>query len=188
MSSGSFHLPPGHPDAPKESSVHIVAAELLDSVPVSAALHYWKSLKGVRRFPAREELTPRRMAPFLRNIVLLRIIDDGADYEYRIVGDAHVQAQGLNFQGMRLSEVEAIAPEPGKLSRATYGHVRVTREPFAVRGWVGRDVPASKYCYYETAFLPLGKNDVMDHILVATSYAPRAGVADLDKSRKMARV
>jgi hypothetical protein len=44
-----------------------------------------------------------------------------------------------------------------------------------MRGWVGRDRPQSAYSYYETAFLPLGQNNIVDHLLVVTNYRPRAG-------------
>ena len=180
MSASLPKLPYGNPDEPEASSVHIVAPEALDSTSVSQAVRYWMSLKGARKFPSRQDMALRDMTPFLRNVVLIRVIDKGADFEYRIAGDAHVQAHGLNFQGMRVSQVEALAPEQGKKTRATYEYVRLLGEPFAVRGWVGRDVPEAKFCYYETAFLPLGINGEVDHILVVTAYAPRAGLADFD--------
>jgi len=172
----------GNPDEPEASSVHIVAPEALDSISVSQAVRYWMNLKGERRYPSRQDIALRDMTPFLRNVVLIRVVDEGADFEYRIAGDAHVQAHGLNFQGMRVSQVEMLAPERGKKTRATYEYVRLLGEPFAVRGWVGRDAPDSKFCYYETAFLPLGSDGEVDHILVVTAYAPRAGLADIGHS------
>ncbi len=36
--------------------------------------------------PARSELSPRDVRAILHNIVLIRVIDGGRDYEYRIVG------------------------------------------------------------------------------------------------------
>lgn len=157
----------------RETSVELVSPEALDSKPVCLAMRYWQDLRGAGRFPAREAITPRDMAPFLRNIVLIRIIDGGQDYEYRIVGDACVQAFGSNFRGARLSEVEAVNPTYGLATRAAYEHVRTTGSPFALRGWVSPSTP-SLFSYHETALLPLGKHDVVDHILAASSYTPRA--------------
>jgi hypothetical protein len=174
--------PSGHPDGPRESSVYIVQPGDLDSEPVSPAVRHWNALRGARRFPTRDEIMPRDIASLLRHIVLIRVLDDGADFEYRIVGDAHVQAQGVNFVGRRLTEFEA---EPGydPNTRATYEFVRSTGETLAVRGWVGRDVPASPFCYYETVFLPLGDNNAVDHLLVVTSYAPRQGGESFGKEK-----
>jgi len=121
----------------------------------------------------RNELSPREMVPFLRNLVVIRIIDEGKDYEYRIVGDAFVQALGMNFRGLRLTEVEVADPAYGLATRAAYEHVRTTTQPFALRGWVSPSVP-SLFSYHETAFLPLGDKDEIDHILVASSFTPRA--------------
>jgi hypothetical protein len=158
---------------PDASSIEIVAAGALDSGPVSAGVQYWSALKGARPFPSRNELVPGKMAKFLRNIVLVRVIDDGADYEYRVVGDAHVQAQGFNFRHMRLKEIEAKRIDFA--TRATYEHVRTTGLSFAVRGWIGRRVPQSRFSYHETAFLPLGENGKVDHLLIVSTYVPRGG-------------
>jgi len=173
----------GHPDGPKESSVYIVPPHELDSEPVSFAVRHWYALRGPRRYPTRDEILPRDIAGVLRHIVLIRVLDAGADFEYRIVGDAHVQAHETNFVGMRLKEIENTHPGFDPNTRATYEFVRFTGEPLAVRGWVGRDVPESKFCYYETIFLPLGAEDGVDHLLVVTSYVPRAGAANLPRKK-----
>ncbi len=99
------------------------------------------------------------------------------------MGDAHVQAHNLNFRAMRLGQIEATVPNYGKETRATYEHVRTLGVALALRGWVGRDVPDSNFCYYETVFLPLGANDEVDHILIVTSYVPCAGLADFEKTK-----
>ncbi|MBS0274101.1 MAG: PAS domain-containing protein [Proteobacteria bacterium] len=172
-----------HPDGPKESSVHIVPPHVLDSEPVSFAVRHWDILRGSRRYPTRDEIFPRDIAGVLRHIVLIRVLDAGDDFEYRIVGDAHVQAHESNFAGMRLKEIEKARPGFDPNTRATYEFVRFTGEPLAVRGWVGRDVPESKFCYYETAFLPLGTETGVDHLLVVTSYVPYAGAADFQRKK-----
>lgn len=159
---------------PETSSVYVISPEELEAPPVIQGTEYWNSLRGDRRFPAREDVSPRGMAGFLRNVVLVKVVGGGSDYEYRIAGDAHVEAHGAPFQGIRLSQVEAISPTYGRLTRATYEHVRTTAEPYALRGWVGKDFPKSRFVYYESIFLPLGpSDDVVDHLLIVSVYAPR---------------
>ncbi len=68
-------MPRNIPDGPVESSVHIVLPETLESVPVGGAICYWQKLRGTKRFPARKDLSLRAMSNFLRNIVLVRVID-----------------------------------------------------------------------------------------------------------------
>jgi hypothetical protein len=171
MSTGQ-NIPP---EGPETSSVFVIGLDDFDDPVVKLGVGHWRRLKGARRFPARDELVPRDMAPFLRNIALVRVIDEGRDYEYRIAGDAHVEAHGASFQGTYLSDLEARAPRYGRLTRATYEHVRVTGEPHCLRGWVGRDVPDSRFVYYESAFLTLGANeDAVDHLLILSAYVQRS--------------
>ena len=33
----------------------------------------------------------------------------------------------------------------------------------------------SRFSYHETAFLPLGTNGVVDHLLIVSTYVPRGG-------------
>ncbi len=173
MSVHTKTFAPRSANAPELSSLEIVSPETLDSGPVSAGVQYWTALRGARPFPSRKEIVPAKMAKLLRNVVLVRVIDGGADYEYRVVGDAHVQAQGHNFRHMRLKEIEARRVD--FTTRATYEHVRITGLPLAVRGWIGRHVPQSRFSYHETAFLPLGENGVVDHLLIVSTYVPRGG-------------
>src|SRR5262249_12687592 len=112
--SVSRHIPP---EEPETSSVFVIGIDDLGDPAVRLGAAHWLRLKGERRFPARDELVPRDMAAFLRNIALVRVLDDGRDYEYRIAGDAHVEAHGASFQGTYLSDLEVRAPRYGRLTR-----------------------------------------------------------------------
>jgi hypothetical protein len=103
-------------------------------------VNYWRVLRADRNFPPRSRLMPREMAGILRNIVVVRIVDDGKDYEFRVVGDAHVQGYGIDFSKLRSSDIERMAPEHGATMRALYEHIRNSRQTLAFRGWVGREV------------------------------------------------
>ena len=161
---------------PASSSIEVVAACDLTSEPVSLALRYWNTLRGGRAYPARDEIVPRDMGSFLRNVVVARVIDGGRDYEYRIAGDAFVQAIGLNFQGMRLSQVEAAEPDYGRATRAVYECVRNLGQPFALRGTVTA-AAAARFSYQETIFFPLGKDGAVDHVLAAAAFTAHAADA-----------
>jgi hypothetical protein len=162
---------------PGSSSIEIVAPEELQSKPVSLAVRYWNALRGTRPFPTREEIVPRDMVPFLRNVVVARVIDGGRDYEYRIAGDAYVQAFGFNFKGMLLSETVERDADYAQATRAVYEYVRNLGQPFALRGWIAPMVQ-SRFSYHETAFFPLGKDGVVDHLLATTVFTPRSTDAE----------
>lgn len=134
---------------------------------VQQGVAYWRSLCGLRRFPARADLTLRGMAPFLPHSVIIEVIGHGVDYEYRYVGDIQRQAFKTYFKGIRVTQIEAVAPRLGGVLRAAYETVRSTGDPFIARGQIDHDLPGGIFRYHETAFLPLSANDgVVDHLLI----------------------
>jgi len=164
-----------HQPAPEQSTSCVIAPDAVENATGRAAYAYWRMLRGDRKLPARSELSPRDMKGILRNVVLLRVIDGGRDYEYRIVGESFVWAYGVQFRDKRLTQIEAAAPEHGARMRELYEHVRLSAEPLAFRGWVGRDVPDSRFVYYESILLPFADDgESVDHILVVSIYVPRA--------------
>ena len=140
---------------------------------VKTGVDYWLSLCGQRRFPARDNLALRGMATFLPYSIIVGVVDSGADYEYRYVGEAQRQAFGTYFKGMRVTQIEAVLPELGAILRSAYEQVRSTGAPFLVRGRVDHEPARSQCHFHETAFLPLGASDAaVDHVLIVGVQVP----------------
>ena len=140
---------------------------------VQQGVEYWRSLCAEGRFPARADLTLRGMAPVLPHSVIIEVIDRGADYEYRYVGDIQSQAFKTNFKGMRVTQIEAVAPRLGGVLRAAYELVRSTGKPFVARGPIDHGLSGGTRLYHETAFLPLGADgSTVDHLLVVGVQVP----------------
>jgi hypothetical protein len=159
---------------PQYSSGHILSLDEIESVTLRQIVEHWSALRGGRKFPSRNDLAPRNLKNLLRHVTLLRVIDGGADYEFRIVGDVQVQAYGENYSGMRLSEIGARHPKFAEGLKLFYDGVRMGREPFGYRGWIGRDMPDTRYSFHEIVLCPLGPtDDAVDHILVAGVYVMR---------------
>jgi hypothetical protein len=137
------------------------------------ALEMWSRLKGGRRFPSREEITPRNTADFLRNTVLVRVIEGGKEFQLRIVGDAIVVAQGQSLQGLTTAEIEQRIPGYGALLNRTYRAIHSGRAPIVLRGWF-ENTPVGRDFFQETLLLPLGVDgEAVDHILVVAAFAFR---------------
>ncbi len=159
---------------PPERLSHRIALAEIDSSILLQGAAFWRGLCRERKFPARADVTPRGLAGLLRYTTLLRVIDGGKDYEYRIVGDAYVMAHGVSFQGKRWSDTEKLSPGYYAMIKSTYDRVVRKGEPVAMRGWIERGGSNSELVYSEYLFLPLGENDqVVDHILVFAVYVPR---------------
>jgi len=140
---------------------------------VIAAAAYWGSLRAHRLFPARGDLTLRGMAAILPYAVIISVIGDGADFEYRYVGEEQRQAFKTSFKGLRLSQIEAAVPQLGAVLREVYSRAHSLRTPFLIRGRIDHDPADPRLIYHETAFLPLGVEDeAVDHLLVVGVQVP----------------
>ena len=156
-----------------ESASGTIALDAIESPIVKQGFEYWTRLKGDRDWPARADMSPKEMAPLLRNIVLLRRTED-RDYEFRIVGDAHVISHGFSMQGLKVSAVDTISPGYGTVLKRLYDHAVNRQAPFAFRGWMERGDKNKHYIYNESVFMPLGPDgQTIDHVLNFSVYIPR---------------
>lgn len=144
----------------------------LSSPAVVCGVAYWQSLCGTRRFPPRHALSTRDMASFLRHVALIQVLDGGADYRFRLVGDAHVEARGYDFTGETITEMRTDAPLFADRSYALYEYVRLSGEPYAIRGPMATKDADWHITYRECAFLPLGPtDDLVDFLFVVGAYS-----------------
>jgi hypothetical protein len=161
----------------KPRSCRIIPLSDVDNATLLGAFALWNGLRGDGKFPSRNTVSPRVMKPILRYTSLLRVLDGGADYEYRIVGDAYVMAHGHSFQGKRWSELGAVAPGFQNTFKPIYDQVVQSGEPLALRGWLERGGRPGSVIFCEYLLLPLGEADGgVDHILNVAVYGRRDGI------------
>ena len=179
MSRTSIYAPKPPEDEltiPEHSSGRVIGLEQIDSLILRQIADHWNGLRGYRLFPSRDDFKPVNLRRLLRHITLLRVIDGGADYQFRVMGDVQVQAFGENFSNRMLSDVAVLHPKFAEGLKLFYEGVRMGRQPVAYRGWIGRDMPETKYSFHEVIYLPLGESDVaVDHIVAAGVYVGRGG-------------
>jgi len=161
------------PRLPAESRGDIVAIERLDAELVRTGISYWRSLKRDQRFPGRASLVSCLSPQMRTNMLLVVVLDGGADYQYREVGEELTKAFDEDFTGRRLSDIIQTAPRFGLGLRMLYEMVRASGDPLGYRGWVGNDMRGAAFVYHENAVLPLGEDDVVDHILIVTALVMR---------------
>ena len=157
-----------------ESASGVVPLDQIESPVVRRGLDYWLNVRGSRSYPAREDIVPRDLAGLLRHVVLLRLMEGGSDYEFRIVGDAHVISHGFNMQGLKVSDVDTYSPGYGPVLKSLYDRVVRRREAYAFRGWLESGHQKQKYIYSESVFMPLGPDaNTIDDVLNFAVYIPR---------------
>lgn len=143
----------------------------LETAPLKMAVEYWQSVRGDRLFPSRKELKPRAIASLLPHLALLKVIDGGADFEHRIVGDAQVRAYRVRLQNRRFSEIAVEAPELVSLCKPLFLKVVETRAPLCWRARTGYDAVNVVFKEVEGVALPLGeKEQTVDYVAVFNTY------------------
>jgi hypothetical protein len=158
-----------------------IELDSIESPIVRAGLAYWQKLRAGRKFPSRSDIQPRDMKDLLKNVMLLRVIGDCEDYEYRILGDAHLLAHGFTTWPDKLSRVEEYRPGYNKILKSVFDMVVKPGSPYALRGWIETGQNFPPFMYSENLLLPIGPNSVtVDHVLNFSVYLPTDRLATSD--------
>jgi hypothetical protein len=154
---------------------HGIALPEIENVLTRKAYDIWENARGARRMPSRADMSPRAMSGLLRNTVLVRVIGAGDEFEFRIVGDAIVMAQGASLQGMTMAEIDLLLPGYGSTLHNAYSNTYRKCMPSAYRGWYVREADGHAM-FHESLIMPLGDDgETVDHILVVGVYAMQPG-------------
>ncbi|HWA90028.1 MAG TPA: PAS domain-containing protein [Rhizomicrobium sp.] len=146
-----------------------IALDALENALVRKGLAVWNAARGTRPFPKKSELTPRAMLPFLKHTALLRVIDGGAEFVFRITGDQIDVQQGAQFQGLTMAEIDEKLPGHGSVLKRIYQSVLAARAPLAFRGWYLRPADQHPFCH-EVVIMPVGDDgEAIDHLFVVAA-------------------
>jgi hypothetical protein len=107
-----------------------------DWPPVLAFVRdYWQAKRGERCMPSRNDISPAQLKTQLPHILLADVVDDGADFRYRLVGTHLREFFPAEPSGKLMSSV--IAPFGGRTLEATlsaYRAVVTRRTPVRMTG------------------------------------------------------
>jgi hypothetical protein len=167
-------MPPRYPVKqlfPAQTHYEAIALEAVQSPVLQQGVEYWHQLRGARRFARREDLDPRKVSQALSNMILVRVVDAGDDFEFRIVGDEVRRAYPISLSNRLMSDIADDLPELASKLSIAYRRVIDSRLPFAVRTFVGLDNPDVNFSYAEAVHLPFGAtDDVVDHLLTLAAH------------------
>jgi hypothetical protein len=86
-------------------TIHDVGeADLAADERLLSLFRLWQSKRRGRRLPARGDLRPEELKPWLGNLIVLDVIDGGRDFRYRLFGTNVVRQAGFDMTGKLLSE------------------------------------------------------------------------------------
>jgi hypothetical protein len=125
--------------------------------------------------PARGDFSWTDLRPWFGNLILVDVIDDGADFHYRLWGSELAQFLGHELTGRRMSEV---VPWLGPNPRDEYREACRTHAPVSV---LVRMPDADHIVRMHKLNLPLsGDGARVDKVLAAIYPAERVRVAATD--------
>jgi hypothetical protein len=125
-------------------------------------LRYWESKRRDRRLPARADIDPAELKPFLGYIFMLDVVGEPKRFRYRLIGTKIVDHVGRDSTGK--FQEEAYSPEQAAENNAMYRWICDNRKPlrnFGAINWVGRD-----FYKYEIANLPLAADGETVNIIL----------------------
>lgn len=156
----------------KKTTAEVIEPEALRRPKTQLGYRYWRSLCGTRRFPARDEINPRDIAAALTNMILVKAIDGGADFQFRIVGDHAGRGYRADLNNRTFSSMEDELPRAVANWYRVYRGIVDTGRPLAVDIVTGIDAPYVNFTEAEAVFLPLGPSDgTVDHVLTFIQHA-----------------
>ncbi|HVU21245.1 MAG TPA: hypothetical protein VHE09_10985 [Rhizomicrobium sp.] len=164
----------GMPDlSPRMPSVSAISVSEVACEATRALVQAWKKWRGWHLMPPYRAWIEADLDSYHQHASVARVIDDGRDYEFEFIGDAHVRAYGVNHQGRRVSDIARYSPRFGKQLKASYDLVRISGHPHAFQGAIGDLDSSARFVWFETAYLPLGSPGSVDWVLNAAVYRLR---------------
>jgi hypothetical protein len=127
----------------------------------------WNAKRGGRHMPARADLTPADLRPWLGDVHLLEVVDGGRDFLYLVYGTSIGQHHDIEMTRRHVSDW----PEDMR-ARAMQTYTMVTREacPYLVRQY---ETAQGRLRSNHRLVLPLSRDGrTVDHILTHLHQIP----------------
>jgi hypothetical protein len=142
-------------------------------------LKYWDIARGRAAMPPVGAIDPLALKPVLGNIIILDVLENGADFRFRLFGTEVAAAARNDWTGSTVDEMRRILKGPGPaFYLAGYRAVMRRREPlftlspamaiFKNRSWV-------------RLILPHGEGDRVERILVGNYAVGDTYVSDAEE-------
>ena len=133
---------------------------------VQTIVAYWRGKAGARRMPARSDIDPSELKPYLPRISLVDVVSDDRRFVYRLVGTEEVALRGYDPTGKSVGE-GYFGPNR-ELAFQHYGYVVEHRAPFCYRG--DFEVPDGAIENEDVVFLPLSEDGETVNMILLFYY------------------
>lgn len=133
---------------------------------VLSLFEFWLSRCGERRFPKRSDFDVMDFAPWMGNLSLVELIDEGRDYRYRVHGTNKADYLGRDLTGRCVSELPL---DQAAIVREEYDRVVSSGVPhFVNRPHINGD---KDFLRTNKLMLPLSKDMAAVEIILVGLYS-----------------
>jgi hypothetical protein len=130
---------------------------------IRALLDYWRVKRGDRLMPARADIDPGDLKPYLPSIILVDVVPDVRRLVYRLAGTKEVSQRGYDPTGRLVGE--AFYSKKVEETLDLYSYVLRERIPFCFRD--PYEAPDGQIEEEDIIYLPLSSNGTdVDMMLV----------------------
>lgn len=149
----------------------IVWSPAPDQLPLEGLrflLKYWNGARGTAAMPPVSAIDPLALKPVLGNLIVLDVLEGGADFRFRLFGTEVADAARYDWTGSTVDEMRRILKGPGPaFYLAVYRALLRRREPVYT---VNAAMAIFKTRSWARLVLPHGNGDRVERILVG-NYA-----------------
>ena len=118
---------------------------------------YWDRKRAGRMAPRPADIVPSELSGHLPNSVIVDVLDDGADFRYRFIGEHLIESVGRDATGHRFSGLYQDQPEALAELRSIFNIPLRRKSPSYMRGrifWL----PHDDYRKFTAALVPLSND------------------------------
>jgi hypothetical protein len=137
---------------------------------LSQFYEYWQAKRAARRMPARADIDPAEIKPFLPYMIIVDVVYDPQsrpDFVYRLVGTREVEIRGNDPTGRRVAD--AFHGPSAENAVGCYVQVVENKAPLLDDEYFVRD--GDRYADEANLFLPLSNDgERVNMVLVFTAY------------------
>lgn len=110
---------------------------------VEQSLEYWHRIRGDRSAPRRSDFDPVEIPHLLPYVVFIEVVDGGADFRFRVIGEKPRSAFFGNYTGQLISSLAHVSPD-GQIMRNLRDAVRAAQPVRVPVDYVGPNKDIAK--------------------------------------------
>lgn len=155
------------------------AADQLPLDGLRFLLNYWTVARGSAAMPPIGAIDPLGLKPVLGNVIVLDVLEGGADFRFRLFGTEVAEAARYDWTGSTVDEMRRILKGPGPaFYLAVYRALLRRREPVYT---VNAAMAIFKNRSWARLVLPHGDGDKVQRILVGNYAIGDTFVSDAEE-------